>query len=340
MRDTYENFGKIYIDKFNRNWNSYVKHLRYKQHQLLVGNRLRPCIVLGGYLANFPTLKITDEEYNYIINISICVEIIHKVSLFLDDWIDNDNYRHGVSSFHIEYGVERTVMYALNLISMAIKKLRDTLNESSLSDSLRTKVLDTFLNTLYDMSLGELEELDLDYSSRLDISKIKKIMELETTPLIANSFLIGYFAGGGNEPFVEKNLHSIGGQCGYIFQALNDLEPFFNTKGNVEHKGKENIDFDRSKKNIAVSLLYKLLSKAEKDSIILSTPEDVNALLKKYMKKYGIKETVYQEVNVMKDSIHQKVIELFDYGINKDWCDLLSYFIDGIIQKCRSRVVD
>ena len=110
------------------------------------------------------------------------------------------------------------------------------------------------------MSLGELKELNIDIGTLYDSQLAKEIIDLETSPLIANSLLLGYFAGNGNNCDVEKTFSEIGYDSGYIFQVMNDLEPFCQQNKLREHKGRLNTDIGQSKKNIAVSLLYSLLS--------------------------------------------------------------------------------
>lgn len=335
----YANISKEYLTIFNRQWNELMKQFIFQQHQFSSGNRLRPLIVLVGYLATKKDCESSQDDYEYISKIALSVEIVHKSSLILDDLIDDDPARHGKPSFHIEYGMENTVMFAIHMLSVSIQNLTDLLSGLPNTHKLRINGLNLLLKTMHDMSLGELMELNLTEESKYDYKQIKEIISLQTSPLITNSLLLGYYAGNGDNTYVKKTLNNIGNQCGYIFQVMNDLEPFCQQEKLKQHKGRINTDISQAKKNIVFSLLYNLLSTKEKEQIqSANNDEEINFYLTKYFDFYKVKTSFMQEIDLTYFDIKKQIPSLIQYGISRNWCSLFSFFIDFIVEQCKSRL--
>lgn len=339
-KNIYETIQKKYIRVFEENWNKLMDALFFQQAQFNSGNRLRPYIVLMGYLSTKDNLALSEQEYYDISQISICIELIHKSSLILDDLIDNDPARHGKMAFHIEYGLENTMMFAVNLLSVAVKRMNKFIQNSKKHYILKEKGINLLSKIMYDMSLGELEELSLDNISKYDYKKVQDIIYLETSTLISNSLLLGYYAGNGESEDVEKTLKSIGRECGYIFQVMNDMEPFCQQIKIKQHKGRLNTDILQTKKNIVLALMYNLISLDEKNEIeAAKSVDDINSLVIKYFNFYKIKDTFMREIKLIHYNIYEQIDNLRKYGISSNWCTLFKTFIDTIIQECKNRLL-
>lgn len=338
-KDYFYQLDQKFMNAFNRNWNTLMQTFFFQQEQFSSGNRLRPRIVLLGYLSTKNELELMPNEYDFISKLSMSIEIIHKSSIILDDLIDNDPARHGQAAFHIEYGAENTMMFAIQMLSISVDNLNKLLLEVPKSHIIHEKGMDLLTKTMYDMSLGELKELNLNDADKYDSEKIKEIIGLETSPLIANSLLLGYYAGNVKDLKIESVFDLIGHMCGYIFQVMNDLEPFCQQEKLMQHKGRINMDISQSKKNIAFALLYELLSKKEKSA--LSSEKNIekfNNLLIQYFNLYNLKESFMQEVNLTCANIKEQVTILSNSGISDDWCTLFLYFIDIIVKQCKDRL--
>lgn len=328
-----------FIKAFNKNWTELMDELFFQQEQFISGNRLRPYILFVGYLASKSNFQLQESEYDKISKLSLCIELIHKSSLILDDLIDGDPARHGKATFHMEYGLENTMMFAINLLSVSVQKMNEFISENDEYVVLREKGIDLLSKTMYDMSLGELKEINLDDKNRYSYEKIKEIINLETSPLISNSLLFGYYAGNGSNKNTENTLQLIGYECGYIFQVMNDLEAFCQQEKLKKHKGRLNTDIVYAKKNIALTLLYDLISEKEKEQLISASSEDkANDLLIHYFHSYKIIDSFMREVELIHGNINQQIIELETQGLHASWCQLFRYFIDTIIEECINRL--
>ena len=339
-KEQFEQMQKEYINVFNSNWEALMSELFFQQIQFASGNRLRPYIVLVGYLASKPDLNLNSIEYDKISKLSLCIEIIHKSSLILDDLIVGDPARHGEKTFHIEFGVENTMMFAINLLSISVKKMNQFIDENQGCVILKEKGINLLAQTMYDMSLGELKELNLLEEKFYENILIKDIIHLETSPLIANSLLFGYYAGNGNNRDIEQLLQTIGYECGYIFQVMNDLEPFCQQEKLKLHKGRLNTDITHSKKNIALASLYNLISYKEKEQIQSSNSEEkTNELLIHYFQQYKIKDSFMREVELTHQNINKQIELLKENGLSTACCKLFHYFINKIINECKERLI-
>lgn len=340
IKEQLKEMQKKFIKAFNNDWKVLMDDLFFQQEQFISGNRLRPYIVLVGYLASKSDFNLEDSEYDKVSKLSLPIELIHKSSLILDDLIDGDPFRHGKSAFHIDYGVESTMMFAINLLSISVKKLNQFIAENNDCIVLKEKGIDLLSRTMYDMSLGELKELNLNATSRYNYEKIQEIISLETSPLIANSLLLGYYAGNGSNKDTEDILHLIGYECGYIFQVMNDLEPFCQQEKLQQHKGRLNTDIIYAKKNIALSLLYNLMSEKEKEELNAATSETrANNLLISYFQCYKIRDSFMREVELTHQNIIEQTMVLEKQGLNKTWCQAFLHFVNLIIKECKERLV-
>ena len=231
MDKTLNEFTPIFLDEFEHIWNETLQKLKYNQNQLVIGNRLRPQICLWGYLSLYPNIEVTNISLSNIASVSVSIEMIHKASLLLDDWIDCDSERHGKPTFHKEYSPQETVLVALNLISFSMYRLKSIFQGSNKKLPIHYFIcLETLLNTIYSMARGALDEIRLNNDTLYCTDVINNISSMETSKIISNSLLLGYYVGLNEktpDPIIEKHFNQIGETCGYIFQVMKLLQQFF-----------------------------------------------------------------------------------------------------------------
>lgn len=312
-----------FLIEFEKCWNGTLAECNISQAQLQMGSRLRPLIVLWGYLCGCNSNNIDKLSYELIANTSVSIELIHKASLLLDDWIDKDTTRHGQPAFHTEHSVEFTVMYALYLVSLANKNL-STIFNTSLQATTQIKCMHSIHNVIHSMSLGAVMELSLAKEDLFDLEKINAIAELETAEIIANALQLGYLQGNHYNENVFEILHIIGIQCGYLFQALNDFEAFSNFSQNAQYKGSVNYDFDNGKKNIVVAMLYELVSSKDKAKFLHGSGADIALMVE----KYNFKNFFMQDIKNVYDNLLDNIKTLEKYGVHNKWIDAFLDFIN------------
>lgn len=328
-------YEDLFIELYEKNWAIIASKLYFQSEAVDTGHKLRPRLVFWGYLSGLNSEVLNEKELNDVAKIAVSVELIHKASLLLDDYIDKDTTRHAKPAFYIEYGVERTIIFALNILSNALEIVNSVFLEYDGSKGFYYKSMREIINTLKDMSWGVLAELDLDQYSLINMKKIQEIMHYETGSLITNSLLMGHYLTCSENERIENILKSVGKDLGYSFQILNDLESFFSTKVN-EHKGSLNNDINRFRKNICIPVLYSTMSIFEKRKYKLDNIEDP-AIIIELLEKHKIRDIMMEEIDKISDKIKCELIEnatLFQ----GHWLEGFINFIESVICVFKSRL--
>ncbi len=321
-----------FIEYFNENWAKFSDDARLSQSQINFGNRLRPRLVYWSF--TMKKEELSEEEFKTAASLAACMELIHKSTILLDDWIDQDDARHGQPSFHVQYSPELAVMYALNILSKSITELNNIFYHFT-DEKIYHTCIQNISETMQRMTLGEIQELTLTSEELFDFEKIKEIIQLETAELLTNSLLMGYYGSGGNNLNVAQELKNIGYDCGYIFQCMNDLEPFCEKNINEQHKGYFNLDYDRERKNIGIALLHKVSNKADRSILVQKPPYDELIHL---FRKYNIIEFFLKDLDDLNQKNLCRIQALSELGISKTWCGNFAEFISNVIAVCVSRL--
>lgn len=329
---------EIFIEHYEKKWDEILSDVYYHTELLSYGHKFRPRLVYWGYCAGKPITAINSDDYDAIAQVAVCIELVHKASILLDDYIDGDTARHGIDAFHITHGPERTMIFSLNILCRSLRIINDTFIEY-IDDSTYSKIsMKLVIQTLEDMTLGGLRELDLsDNVSMQKLDDVKEIMHLETASLITNSLLVGYLLSQNKEMENINLFQEIGKDLGYIFQVLNDLEPFC-SKRNNDHKGSLNTDISRNRKNICVPLLYIYLTSKEKQKLESIPSEEKDALLLNLFQKYGIQEKLFDEINNVCKRIHNNINLMIRTPQLQGWCDHFNAFVDSVITVSKKRL--
>lgn len=298
---------------FHKKWITFLDSINMpysKALQLRIGSHLRPLLVYWGY---FLGKKEDDEqELNQITELALCVEIIHKVSIIVDDLIDKDIRRHNASTFHIQYSAEETIIFAVYMIGIAFEKLNMIAQKYPKASGFSAKM---YAQTLRIMSEGCLQELLLNSKSRYDLTKIHNIISMETSTLIKNSLLSGFtFVIPQNNTSVQL-IKQIGDKVGYLFQVMNDMEPFTSASRLTIHKGTLNLDFERSRKNMVLPYIYGSCSVQEKERLVSLSENNTEYMLELYF-KYKIEQLMLNDITRIENQIDNIFVTLEQQPIN------------------------
>lgn len=151
-----------------------------------------------------------------------------------------------------------------------------------------------------------------DYD-RQSQDEIKEIVGMETVSLIKGSLSLGYRCFHREQSNQDgKAIEELGEAFGYVFQYLNDLEPFSHRESYEKHKGKKS-KVNYEDKNLAMLKLYQAVTGEEKDKFYQNSYEEIIDLYK----KYNIEQEVLEDVNKEIEKIKQ-ALEKLSVG-NEDW---------------------
>lgn len=327
MGDSEESMKNI----FHKKWITFLDELEVpygKAMQLRIGNHLRPLLVYWGNAIG--ANSIDTMNVNVATEIALCVEIMHKTSIIIDDLIDADEKRHNRIVFHKQYSLEETIIFAVYLLGKAFQKM----NELSVHyPTLNNFSMDLFSKTLCLMANGCLQELTLTETTRYDIKEISHIISLETSSLIRNSALLGFIINRMPNNLQMDLLNDMGDKVGYLFQAMNDLEPFSSYENISFHKGSVNTDFERSRKNLIVTYIYGMCNTKEKERLLESknTLETMPYIFQLY-KKYNIFDLVRNDLKDIEDQVDSLLKQLANEQVNKQSLSEFRVFFKEIMK--------
>ena len=153
-----------YKEKINIYLNNFIGEKKIIQDIFEGGKRIRPIICYLVFNCFFKK-KYSEKK---IINLSIFPEILHNMSLILDDLpcMDNDNFRRGKESIHYKYGVHSALILSFHLLEKYLKSLKEVINlEKKISIDNQEILLIDYVNNILSTSCNELIEgqyLDLN----------------------------------------------------------------------------------------------------------------------------------------------------------------------------------
>ena len=215
------------------------------------GKRLRPIISILIY-KNFSEQKNFDFKEEDKINLFLFSEILHNISLILDDLpcMDNDNYRRNKETIHYKYGKHSAILIIYHLLESYFEKIKNVLELNQTINIENKKVIleDYIFNIINDscLELIEGQYLDLNFIPiGLNEKMIIKINSFKTVPLFRISFLIGYFILYKN----DKN---------YIFkeEIINDLGNIAKSFGLISQISDDYLDIEQDKNNKIFLIKY------------------------------------------------------------------------------------
>lgn len=254
------------------------------------GRRYRPMLLLTGKL-------IGDASYDGTsLKLAAAVEIIHKYSLILDDYVDSDPLRRGETTYYQKYGRNNAQAMSAYLINLLFRQMK--LIRNDFMDDLRLQsIMSLYEEILSDMSVGFIS--DLNKKSR-DVRGIRKISDMQTSTLLRNSLLIGFVSSdfyASNEcAFLYKTLCELGNDIGTVFQAYNDIEVFFDSKYQMENKGHLFPDFVDNRKNIVLSKVpFRIVNNRETSELM------------EYINRNHLFEEVFMEMQDVLMDIRAKI---------------------------------
>jgi len=124
------NFLEIFEPKLAKAIEEYKNDKQTRLYEMLnytlfpAGKRIRPYLVfLGAEFAKGG--ELTEEELESVLNLGVCVELIHNYSLVHDDLpaMDNDEYRRGRLTVHKAFSEWEAILVGDELLNLAYEKL-------------------------------------------------------------------------------------------------------------------------------------------------------------------------------------------------------------------------
>ena len=319
-----------YFYKFKEKWSTYIGSMsdirEVDAKQLNIGSQWRPMLFfMGSSYDSYDNLS--PEDYDHIAQAACSLELIHKASVMYDDFIDNDDFRHGEKTFHAQYkDTNILILLGNTMISKAQKNFVDCTSFFKCDDDVTIKNLGELSEIVSDLCKGCYRELfKLNYKMREQ--ELQDVIHLETVSLIKGSIGLGYScfhkSQGDN---AHTYLEELGEAFGYMFQWLNDLEPFSMVELYTKHKG-NGANYDLSKKNIALWKLYQELPEKQKKTFGELEYEEI-------IKLYNQNEIEKKVLDMVKQKMDKidEILEKLKSG-NEEWVEAFRSLLKTVIQE-------
>lgn len=315
-------FRKVFQESWIKCLDTLEEFKETDAKQFHVGDRLRPILFFfGSSYGRYG--KLSDKDYEMIAQAACSLELIHKSSVMFDDYIDNDTMRKSEQTFHVQY----TDTYVLILLGNAMLakaqiNFANCKHNFKCSEDSTIKNMQGLSKIVMDLCTGCYREINRADYSKQSLNDIEKIIYLETVSLIKGSIGLGYSCFHEDQGHKDReNLEELGEAFGYVFQYLNDLEPFSQKDLYEQHKGSKS-NFDYGKKNVAMLILYQKLSDEEKK---VFDKRDYGETIKLY-DKYDVEQVVLNKVTEKMDRIKQLLGDM--KSGNDDWINAFKFLFN------------
>jgi len=179
---------------------------------------------------------------------AVGAETAHVASLIHDDIIDEDNFRRGVLTTHVKYGIPLAILAGDLLIIKSFKVLERLVKEKNFPPEKAIELLKLSCDGTIDITEGEY--LDIEFLKRDDvkIDEYLKMIELKTARAFEIAMKGGAILGFGSKEEIEM-LGEYGKNLGMAFQIEDDLLSSF---GNFEEVGKSISDILKKRKTFLI----------------------------------------------------------------------------------------
>jgi geranylgeranyl diphosphate synthase, type II len=246
------------------------------------GKRLRPIIsfiIFNKFKENFDLNLNLENNYSEkeILDLCLSTEILHNMSLILDDLpcMDNDNFRRGKETIHYKYGCHSAIGIIFHILDLYYNSIKENIKkeEKIIINTEETYLQDYLFNIINDscLELIEGQYLDLNYIPiGLNEEMIIKINSFKTVPLFRISFLIGYFL-----------LYKIDSKFEFQNEVINDLSNLAKSFGIIFQISDDYLDIEQDKKNKLFLNFFLTLGENKTLELYKFHYDNVNNLLKK-----------------------------------------------------------
>ena len=326
----------VLLEKRNESKDRYMQFIfdMLQDFCLRPGKRIRPLLVLWGYLA-FGGEK---SKMNDLIDVAASVEMMHASLLIHDDIIDEAELRRGDESFHYAMNdvfLERT--YNKNVGRDLAIVAGDILyflafglaSQIQVSAKKKNKFLKYFSQCYSYTAEGQLYDI---FASRLRKIKPGKTYSKQINLLKTSYYTIYYpiimgYSLTGKTSIDIKTIEKIAVPLGLAFQMRDDI---MSTFGNEEDTGKPNdSDIKEGKMTVLIEKTLEVLSDKDRkffEDLFLKeekTEKDIKQI-KEIIKQTGTLEKVKKEIIKL---LNQSIRRIKDLNIKSEYKNI---FLDLI----------
>jgi geranylgeranyl diphosphate synthase, type I len=309
------------------------------------GRRLLPICLVNTFIG-ISSDKDISELLEHVYHISASIELLHVSSLIIDDIVDREDLRRGMSTFHkyirknigekdgseaptLQPFEESTAIYGGNFIaSMGT----DIILNSPFDLKRKNRAVDLYLKGFKGITRGHLlkeyhkiiplEKTSLEHY--LILADLKRGVKMET------AVGIGAILGNARESQIEPLMGAMN-KIGIIEQIINDLN------GSFGDPKKKSIDSDikNGQRTILTIISNQSASPEQKKTLgntlgnVEATKDEINAVREIYTQT-GAVDFVKYYANSLKNDAYHKLMEIYP-GFRKEIMDFFENLLGYII---------
>lgn len=219
IREEINNIEKI-LQKYLPEKKGYQKTIfEAMEYSLMAGGkRLRPLFMLEVYK------MCGGKDASVVEPFMVALEMIHTYSLIHDDLpaMDNDEYRRGKKTAHVEFGEAMAILSGDALLNYAYETAALAVTESkNISTAARAMKILTTKAGVYGMVGGQVVDVEMN-GCFLDEKMLDFIYRLKTAALLEAAFMIGGVLAGVSGEQIDM-LEQIARNVGIAFQIQDDI---------------------------------------------------------------------------------------------------------------------
>jgi len=262
------------------------------------GKRIRPFLTVK-------SCQLFGGKMETSIPYASSVELVHNFTLVHDDIMDNDNFRHNVSSVHNQFGIPVAILSGDVLFSKAFQIISYYGLKSGLSSETLIKMLHLLSSSCIEICEGQ--AMDIKMSTDFDFSTKQEyinMIEKKTAALFQVSCELGTLSSLNYSQMDVENLSNYGKKIGIAFQLIDDLIGIY---GDSKITGKSvGNDIREGKKTFPLLLAIQNMNTQDRSKL----------------------KEVFGKKNANIDSVKEIVNKISLIGIDKDVRSLAQTFID------------
>ncbi len=279
------------------------------------GKRLRPALVFISANIN------QDSKSQNIIDLALCIELIHIATLVHDDVNDKSDLRRGIETYNKKWGSTASVLFGDFLFARAFVILSQLGNLT---------IIQNLSKTTSEICEGEIMQNFLKTDYEITIDQYSQIIRYKTASLIAESCRIGAIITDQSVK-VQDALYRFGLNLGMAFQIYDDYLDF---KGDQSKLGKPVLnDIMNGYITLPMIHLFNQFSNGDREKVYKLIEEDRKANnldhIKSLLKEYQCLE---YSLNMANDYIY-KAIDILDDMENDELRQSLRQVANFIIQR-------
>lgn len=178
------------------------------------GKRLRPFIVIE-------IGRILGGEIEALLPAALSVEFLHNFSLIHDDIMDKDEFRRGVKTVHVVWGIPMALLAGDLLFSKAFDVL-DELRIKRISYHRIERIYKLLSETAYKLAVGQGLDMKFPKIDHISLKEYIKMISFKTGALFSCSAGAGALISGAPLK-IFRSMLKFGLYLGIGFQIIDDI---------------------------------------------------------------------------------------------------------------------